>query len=135
MAYKVSGRRAAGQAPHRRYISTAQRQLGAAGGNTANLLADIGISIPAHNASSTGQRDRPAAVCGRRVHSSSDTRRGWLRYERVNLACRGGDAPQRGLNGGRFIVPDVGGEMASDAVLVDRRRPLQRLLATGSKHD
>ena len=58
-----------------------------------------------------------------------------LRSQRVVLARGGGDAPQSGFNGGRFVVPDMCGKMASDAVLVDRRRALQRLLAAGGEHD
>src|SRR5216684_5091510 len=69
------------------------------------------------------------------MHRGSATGRAFLRCERVVLARGGCNAPERGCNGGRFIVQDIGGKMASDAVLVDRRRALQRLLASGGEHD
>src|SRR5881275_3682123 len=57
------------------------------------------------------------------------------RCERVVLARGGCDARQGGFDGGRFIVPDIRRKMASDAILVDRRRALQRFLAAGGEHD
>src|SRR5207244_5104970 len=69
------------------------------------------------------------------VHPGSATGRDWLRCERIVLARGGGDAPQSGFNGRRFIVPDIRSKMASDAVLVDRRGALQRLLAVGGEQD
>src|SRR5712691_5602652 len=66
---------------------------------------------------------------------NSGTSRGCLRCERVVLARGGGDARQGGFNGRHFIVPDMRGKMASDAVLMDGRRALQRLLAARGEHD
>src|SRR5215216_6879692 len=61
--------------------------------------------------------------------------RGVLSWQSVVLACGGCDAPESGFKGGRFSVPYMGGKVTSDAVLVDWRRALQRLLATGREHD
>jgi len=68
---------------------------------------------------------RPTFIKARIVHRAS------ARCEERRVGARRGNAPQRGFNGGHFIVRDIGAKMASDAVLGGLARALQRLLAAG----
>ena len=116
-----------------------------------DILADEDPrSVPAE-ASTTALMDHLGTVVGATSHQMESRTRlpdwpdacigglasggGVLSCQRVVLARGGCDARQGGFDGGRFIIPDVRRKMASDAILVDRRRALQRFLAAGGEHD